>query len=122
MNRILFKRLDHILITIPEGMRESAEIFYKNILGLEAIPGEHPKGALWFVMGNIQLHVRPEAAGKISDRHAAFEVEDLEAAKSFLKRKSIAIYYSSEIDGRQRCFFRDPFDNRFELLQYAAVS
>jgi len=120
MNRILFKRLDHILITIPEGMRESAEIFYKNILGLEPIPGEHPKGALWFVMGDIQLHVRPEPGGKISDRHAAFEVEDLEAAKIFLKKKSIAIFYSSEIDGRQRCFFRDPFDNRFELLQYAA--
>ncbi len=116
---IPFVRTDHILITIPEGKRNEARIFYADVLGLEEIPGEHPKGAIWFNIADIQLHVREEAGGNFhSDRHPAFEVKDLAAAEAFLRQRGIAISYSSEIDGRNRCFFRDPFGNRFELLEY----
>lgn len=119
-DHISFRRLDHIMITIPEGTQELARTFYKNILALEEIPGEHPRGALWFIIGNIELHVRQETQCLQSDRHPAFEVEDLESAKRFLQKKNIAVSYSSDIDGRQRCFFRDPFANRFELLEYSS--
>ena len=115
---IPFKQIDHILITIPEGKTAEARTFYADVLGLPEIPGQHPKGAIWFTMGDIQLHVREENDGNYSDRHPAFEVEDLQIAEAFLKSKNVAISYSSEIDGRSRCFFRDPFGNRFELLAY----
>ena len=115
---ILFKRIDHILISIPPGKTEEARRFYTDMLGLSEIPGNHPKGAIWFNMGDIQLHVREEAGSNYSDRHPAFEVDDLAAAEFFLKNNNITISYSSEIDGRGRCFFRDPFGNRFELLEY----
>ncbi|MDB5007925.1 MAG: phage portal protein [Mucilaginibacter sp.] len=115
---IPFKRIDHILITIPEGKTNEARAFYAGMLNLKEILGDHPKGAIWFKIGDVQLHIREEAGGNYSDRHPAFEVSDLAVAEQFLKSKKITISYSSEIDGRDRCFFRDPFGNRFELLEY----
>jgi len=118
---LTIKRIDHVMITVPEGMQPQARTFYKDILELEEIPGEHPRGAMWFLIGDIELHVRQEPASLPSDRHSAFEVESLDTAKAFLQGKNVEITYSSEIDGRQRCFFRDPFGNRFELLEHLSV-
>lgn len=115
---IQFKRLDHILICIPEGATADARTFYGEVLGLEEIPGNHPSGAIWFKMADIQLHIREEASSNYSKRHPAFEVTNLEEAKQGLERNGLAIEYSSEIDGRQRFFFHDPFGNRIELLQF----
>ena len=117
---IKFKRLDHFLISIPEGKTEEARAFYSQIMHLEEIPGNHPKGAIWFNIGDIQLHIREESNQNISDRHPAFEIEDLEQAKQHLLQNSVQVSYSSEIDGRQRFFIRDPFDNRIEFLEYLA--
>ncbi|MGV3561096.1 VOC family protein [Larkinella arboricola] len=115
---IHFKRLDHVLIPIPEGKKEDARTFYSDVLGLKEVPGQHPGGALWFSIADIELHLREEAGGTYSKRHPAFEITNLEEAKRELERRGIEITYSSEIDGRQRFFFHDPFGNRFELLQF----
>lgn len=115
---IQFTRFDHILLPIPEGRTTEARTFYSQVLGLTEIPGEHPGGAIWFEIADIQLHLREETGGGLSLRHPAFEVADLAAAKQELERKGVAIAYSSDIDGRQRFFFRDPFGNRIELLSF----
>jgi extradiol dioxygenase family protein len=115
---IKIKRLDHFLISIPEGKTSEARTFYSEIIGLDEIPGNHPKGAIWFNMGDIQLHIREEKGQQISDRHPAFEIEDLGEAKAYLESKGVTLSYSSDIDGRQRFFIRDPFDNRIEFLEY----
>jgi catechol 2,3-dioxygenase-like lactoylglutathione lyase family enzyme len=115
---IQFKRLDHILVSIPEGKTAEARAFYSQVLDLIEIPGNHPKGAIWFEIADIQLHLREEPGRYYSARHPAFEVLDLEVAKQELIQKGVSIEYSSEIDGRQRFFIRDPFDNRIEFLQY----
>ena len=115
---IQFVRLDHVLLCIPEGKKDEARAFYSQVLGLDEIPGNHPSGAMWFQIADIQLHIREEAGGNYSKRHPAFEVANLIEAKQALTAKGLAIEYSSEIDGRQRFFFRDPFDNRIELLQF----
>jgi catechol 2,3-dioxygenase-like lactoylglutathione lyase family enzyme len=115
---IQFKRLDHFLISVPEGEIENAQIFYTEILGLKQIHGDHPKGARWFQMGDIELHIREESNQNTSDRHPAFEIENLEEARQYLLQKGVDLSYSSDIDGRQRFFIRDPFANRIEFLQY----
>ncbi|MFT4204018.1 MAG: VOC family protein [Chitinophagaceae bacterium] len=118
-NGLRLGRLDHVLISIPPGTKEAAHTFYSDILQMEEIPGNHPNGAIWFNMGNIQLHIREEEGHKEdSDRHPAFEVEDLDVAKDFIRSHDIPVSYSSKIQGRERCFFRDPFGNRFELIAY----
>lgn len=115
---IQFKRLDHILLPIPEGKTAEARTFYSQVLGLTELEGGHPHGAIWFTIADIQLHLREETTGPLSSRHPAFEVADLEQARRFLIQKGVAISYSSDIDGRQRFFIRDPFDNRIEFIEY----
>ncbi|MBN7811756.1 phage portal protein [Algoriphagus sp. H41] len=114
-----FKRIDHVLICIPLGARDDARSFYGETLKLREIPGDHPNGALWFAMGDAELHVREEDLSPVqSGRHPAFEVGDLEGAKEFLKTQGIDVAFSSLIEGRDRCFFRDPWGNRFELIEF----
>ena len=115
---IQFKRLDHVLIAIPEGATAQARAFYGRVLGLNEIPGNHPGGALWFSIADIQLHLREEAAGPYSKRHPAFEVASLDDAKQALLGQGLVLEQASEIDGRERVFFHDPFANRIELLQF----
>ena len=106
---------------IPEGQTEQAREFYGNVLGLREIPGTHPSGAIWFQIADIQIHLREEAGNTPSKRHPAFEVANLPEAEQYLINQGRSIEYSSEIDGRQRLFFRDPFDNRIELLQFNTI-
>ncbi|MBO0929991.1 VOC family protein [Fibrella aquatilis] len=115
---IHFIRLDHILLSIPEGQTTNARAFYTDVMGLAEIPGNHPSGAIWFDIGDIQLHLREEIAGPLSLRHSAFEVANLDEARQELAEKGVPISYSTDIDGRQRFFIRDPFGNRIEFLQY----
>ncbi|MBO0947032.1 VOC family protein [Fibrella sp. HMF5405] len=115
---IQFKRLDHILVSIPEQATAAARQFYSEILGLREIPGNHPGGAIWFEIADIQLHLREETGGNWSLRHPAFEVDNLDEARQELARKGVEISYSSVIEGRDRFFIRDPFGNRIEFIQY----
>lgn len=118
---IHFKRLDHVLLSIPEGETENARTFYSQVLGLTEIPGNHPSGAIWFEIADIQLHIREEAGPVYhSKRHPAFEITNLEQARQELAQQGCEIEYSSEIDGRQRFFIRDPFGNRIEFLEFVA--
>ncbi len=115
---IQFKRLDHVLMGIPEGATAQAREFYGGVLGLSEIPGNHPNGAIWFRIADIQLHLREETPGPYSKRHPAFEVASLDEAKRALLDRGLALEQASEIDGRARVFFHDPFANRIELLQF----
>ncbi|AUD04496.1 VOC family protein [Spirosoma pollinicola] len=117
---IQFSRLDHILVSIPEGKTREARAFYSGVLGLAEIPGDHPGGAIWFQVADIQLHLREEAGGSESLRHPAFEVKNLDAARQELEQKGVSISYSSDIDGRKRFFIRDPFGNRMEFLEFVS--
>lgn len=113
------ERLDHLLITIPENCTEKARRFYTQTLQLKEVPGKHPHGAVWIQMGDIELHIREEKGHQDSSaRHPALVVENLSQAKAFLQKQGIALSYSSVIEGRDRCFFRDPWGNRFELIEY----
>ncbi len=115
---ISFKRTDHILIMIPNGKMAEAIHFYQRILKLPPIYGDTPEGAYWFKIADIELHLMEENTSLLSNRHPAFEVSNLKSTEDFLKIKNIEITYSNLIPGRDRCFFRDPFGNRFELIEY----
>ncbi len=113
-----FVRTDHILINVPIGKLAEAGDFYQNVLQLPIILGEKPFNALWFKLADIELHIMEEQAGVLSQRHPAFEVTDLKISEEFLKSKGLEVSYSSKIEGRERLFFRDPFGNRFELIEF----
>jgi catechol 2,3-dioxygenase-like lactoylglutathione lyase family enzyme len=117
---IRFKRLDHIQICIPKSKEEDARNFYSGIIGLKEISKPAAllsNGGLWFEIADIQLHVGTEDEINRSKRHPAFEVFDLESAKTFLISKGILIKEETEIPGQQRFSFKDPFGNRIEFLE-----
>lgn len=117
---IKFKRLDHIQICIPTGRENEARAFYRDIIGLSEIPKPNEllaNGGLWFVIADIQLHIGTENEINKSKRHPAFEVEDLEQVKIFLKNHGVQIKEDIKIDGCERFSFIDPFGNRVELLE-----
>lgn len=112
------KRIDHYTVNYPEGQEKELLHFYKDVLYLKQIQNLVPK-TFWFAMGEIELHLSIGNTQAKESRHVAFIVEDLEAAKLFLTEKNISIEYSSKIEGRDRFFFRDPFGNRFELIEFS---
>lgn len=117
---IAFKRLDHIMLCIPEGTEAAAKAFYGGVLGLTELNDlgyTLPHGAIWYQIGDIQLHIRAEKATETSQRHPAFEIDNLEAARELLEKHGIAIRNDSPIPDRKRFSFRDPFGNRIELIE-----
>ncbi|ACT91528.1 VOC family protein [Dyadobacter fermentans] len=121
--KINFKRLDHIMLCIPPGTEQQARDFYGGVLGLPELTDlgyPLPHGAIWFQMGDIQLHIRAEEVHDLSQRHPAFEVHDLEAARAVLEQHGVAVKNESKIPDRNRFSFRDPFGNRIELIEMIA--
>lgn len=111
------KRTDHYTINYPEGREDELLSFYKETLQLQQIPNLVPR-TFWFTMGDIELHLALGKTELKESRHVAFEVEDLEGIRTFLTEREITIERTSKIEGRERFFFRDPFGNRFELVEY----
>jgi catechol 2,3-dioxygenase-like lactoylglutathione lyase family enzyme len=117
---IEFKRLDHIMLCIPEGTEEEARRFYGDVLGLKELNNlgyPIPHRAIWFQIGDVQLHIRAEGAQQLSQRHPAFEVSNLANAENQLKSHGIVVKHESKIPDRDRFSFRDPFGNRIELIE-----
>ncbi len=117
---IEFKRIDHFHICVPPEKLDDAKNFYTNVIGLVLIyrPDDlFSSAGYWFNIGDVQLHIGIEPALPRTIRHTAFEVADIEAARSHLMSKGVEILEEPVIPGRSRFAFIDPFGNRMELLQ-----
>lgn len=114
-------RLDHVQICIPAGKENEARDFYGELLGLKEI--EKPEslkknGGLWYEIGDIQLHIGTEDAGDPKGkRHPAFQVQNLDQIKAYLKQNHVVIKEDIPIPNIERFSFFDPFGNRVELLE-----
>jgi catechol 2,3-dioxygenase-like lactoylglutathione lyase family enzyme len=126
--KINYKRLDHVQITIPKGSEDKARRFYTGVLGLEEIEKPDslkPTGGVWFKIADIELHLGVESPladvydkSPFSKRHPAFTVEKIDEVKAYLSGKNITLKEETEIPGRKRFSFYDPFGNRIELIEY----
>ncbi len=118
---INFKRLDHVQLCFAPGKLEDARRFYTEVIGLQQIdrPQEFSGSqGIWFQLSNMQLHLGMEPENGVSNRHPAFEVTDLAAAREHLERHGIAIIEELQVPGQRRFSFVDPFNNRIELLEW----
>jgi len=89
-------------------------------LGLEEI--EKPermknKGGFWVKIVDIQIHIGTEDLVGTSKRHPAFEVENLQAIKSYLQSKKITVVEQQNVNEFMRFSFFDYWNNRIELMQ-----
>lgn len=103
---------------------EQAEHFYGTILGLPKVDRTLKFPGAWYQLGDIQVHLihapgfasepcNPEKWGR--DRHLAFAVDDLEAAKAQLTAHGCHLQMSAS--GRAALFVKDPDGNIIELSQ-----
>ncbi len=109
------------MLCIPEGKEDNARDFYANTLGLKELKDlgyAIPKGAMWFQIGDIQLHIRAEnQTCDASQRHPAFIIDNIDEVKKYLVSAGISIRNDSQIPDRKRFSFWDPFGNRIELIE-----
>ena len=114
--------LDHVQITIPVGAEMEAREFYCSFLGLTEI--EKPdalksRGGFWLDVNGSPVHVGVEdgVERSISKAHVAYRVSDLDAWRSKLTERGVAVKDGIQIPNFRRFEFRDPFGNRVEFLE-----
>ncbi|MDX2241679.1 MAG: VOC family protein [Leptolyngbyaceae cyanobacterium bins.302] len=101
---------------------ETAEHFYGTVLGLEKVSRELRFPGAWYEVAGYQIHLmvgdvpelyNAEKWGR--NRHLAFAVVDLDAAKAQLLAHDRPIQTSAS--GRAAIFTQDPDGNVIELSQ-----
>ncbi|WP_293359157.1 MULTISPECIES: VOC family protein [unclassified Microcoleus] len=101
---------------------EKSQHFYSNVLGMQKIDRELKFPGIWYQVGNFQLHlilaatIIPDAVDyeKLGrNRHLAFAVANLEAAKEQLIAHNCPVQMSAS--GRSALFTQDPDGNIIEL-------
>jgi len=99
-----------------------AEYFYGTVLGLTKVSRELKFPGAWYEVAGYQLHLmvgggaelyNPEKWGR--NRHIAFAVADLDAAKQKLLQSNCPMQMSAS--GRAAIFTQDPDGNVIELSQ-----
>ncbi len=103
---------------------EKAEQFYGQVLGLSKVDRALKYPGVWYQLGDYQLHLMVDSTipsglhntekwGR--NRHVAFAVTDLQAAKEHLTAAGCAIQMSAS--GRAALFTYDPDGNVIELSE-----
>lgn len=107
---------------------EKAEHFYGTVLGLPKVERSLKFAGAWYEVAGYQIHLiadsptqaaayaalpKPDKWGR--DRHLAFTVRDLDAAKQQLVAHGYSVQTSAS--GRAALFTQDPDGNIIELSQ-----
>jgi catechol 2,3-dioxygenase-like lactoylglutathione lyase family enzyme len=112
-------QIDHVSLIITDV--ERSRHFYRDILALKEIAKPRTFGfvALWFDLGNQQLHLllkdKPDSR---SPRHFALRVKDVPAARVYFRERGIPIEETTVIPGADRFFVYDPDGNRIEIIHW----
>lgn len=104
---------------------ERSAKFYGEILGLAKVERSLNFPGIWYQIGDYQIHlmIHPQAnQGTVlnlqkwgRNRHLAFAVTDIQAAKAKLEANNYPVQMSSS--GRTALFTQDPDGNVIELNQ-----
>jgi catechol 2,3-dioxygenase-like lactoylglutathione lyase family enzyme len=119
--------LDHVTIQIDDGeqaLRTALE-FYVELLGLDALdrPANTDNGrpGAWLQCGPQQLHIitgaGASAENRVSRRHPAFRVANIEELRKRLEAAGVEIIAGTRFAGQERFFVRDPWGNRLEFVE-----
>lgn len=113
----------HVQITVAAADVAAARHFYCDILRLPEVPKPmrlRKHGGFWLQVGDRQVHVGVEEKQGETKAHVAYYVSDLTAWRTRLVAHGVMVKDSTPIPGFNRFEFRDPFNNRVELIESAA--
>jgi catechol 2,3-dioxygenase-like lactoylglutathione lyase family enzyme len=111
---------DHVQFTLPAGREDEADRFYVDVLGFsceEKPPALAARGGRWYRSGVVRFHLGVDAEFRPAPRsHPAFAVADLDALVGHLAAHGHRVEWDENVPGVARCYVRDPFGNRLELV------
>ena len=114
----MFSAVHHISLNCADADRDRE--FYVSVLGFEEMsrPDLGFKGA-WLRIGAQELHLLEVPAFEApKGQHFAFQVADIDAARTHLMAAGVKVSDPREMTGVCRqCFFNDPSGNLLELNQ-----
>jgi catechol 2,3-dioxygenase-like lactoylglutathione lyase family enzyme len=114
--------IDHVQVSMPAGhMAEAqARVFYGGILRLHEVPKPTKlagRGGVWFASDGVAIHLGIESTVvPPAKAHPALIVRDLDDARAALVEAGVAIEEDDSGLPVARCYIRDPFGNRIELV------
>jgi catechol 2,3-dioxygenase-like lactoylglutathione lyase family enzyme len=115
--------IDHVQIGMPAGAEDVARTFYGGILGLREVPKPAAlaaRGGVWFAGRALAIHLGVEPDFRPAGRaHPALLVDDIGAARARLDAAGVTIEEDAAGLAVRRCYIRDPFGNRIELVDSA---
>ena len=117
-----FSQIQHCSLVVHD--LERAAEFYRDVLGLTEIeiPSTFKPAGLqvrWFQLGAQQVHLllgtenQPDA-----QNHLALQVDNAQAARSWMKDHGIVMEETILIPGADRFFVRDPDRNLIEIIEW----
>ena len=111
----------HVQLAMPPGQEEAAGAFYVGALGMQQVPKpEHlaARGGCWFRGDGLELHLGVEDGFRASAKaHPAIRVEGLSALRTAMEAVGAEVTDDTQLEGHDRCYVRDPFGNRLELIE-----
>ena len=113
--------IDHVQLAMPPGEEAKARVFYGDLLGLVEVPKPPElakRGGAWFETSGVRLHLGVERDFRPARKaHPALLVADLPALVERLRRAGLEVIDDDLLEGYDRVYVSDPFDNRLELLE-----
>ena len=111
----------HVQLAMPQGAEAVAERFYAGGLGFDRVPKPahlQARGGAWFRSGPTELHLGVDPGFAPSAKaHPALRVRGLGALRASLEAGGWAVETDTQLEGHERCYVRDPFGNRIELIE-----
>jgi catechol 2,3-dioxygenase-like lactoylglutathione lyase family enzyme len=106
---------------MPPSGDHAAAAFYGGGLGMERVPKPKElavRGGCWFRGDGIEIHLGVEEGFRPSERaHPALLVAGLAALRERLDAGGFETVEETQLEGFHRCYVRDPFGNRLELIE-----
>ncbi len=111
----------HVQLAMPPGQEEAASAFYAGALGMQQVPKPGhlaARGGCWFRGDGFELHLGVEEGFRASAKaHPAIRVEGLSALRTAMATAGADVTDDTQLEGHDRCYVRDPFGNRLELIE-----
>ncbi len=115
--------IDHVQLSMPVGGEPAARRFYVDVLGLREVakPVElRTRGGAWFAGRSVAVHLGVEPDFQpLARAHPAFVVDDLASVRARLGDAGVESRADDTGLAILRCYIRDPFGNRIELVDAA---
>ncbi len=113
----------HVQLAMPPGSRAeaAADAFYVDVLRFGPVPKPAAlagRGGRWYRRPGVEVHLGVEGDPRPGEKsHPALVVRGLTPLRERLAAAGVQVAEGVELDSYDRCYVRDPFGNRIELIE-----